>query len=333
MKALLCKKFGPVSELSWEETADPVAGPNEIVIDIKAAGLNYPDNLIVQGLYQFKPDLPFSPGHEGAGVISSVGKDVSSLRVGDNVVFFKGFGAFAEKIVVHESFAFSIPQSFPHHVAAGIFMVYGTSLHALLQRANINEKDEVLVLGAAGGVGLAAVDIAKAYGARVVAAVSNKEKADVCIGRGADDIIVYGSEKLDKDSQMAFTKELKSKSKNGGYSIIYDPVGDCYSEPALRSIGWKGTYLVVGFAAGKIPSFPANLMLLKGCAVSGVFIGRFQKEEPVIHAKNLEKIGSLLAGGKINPFISKTVPMKDAVSSIEDIARRRVLGKVVFLNN
>ena len=333
MKALLCKKFGPVSELSWEETADPVAGPSEIVIDIKAAGLNYPDNLIVQGLYQFKPDLPFSPGHEGAGVISSVGKDVSSLRVGDNVVFFKGFGAFAEKIVVHESFAFSIPQSFPHHVAAGIFMVYGTSLHALLQRANINEKDEVLVLGAAGGVGLAAVDIAKAYGARVVAAVSNKEKADVCIGRGADDIIVYGSEKLDKDSQMAFTKELKSKSKNGGYSIIYDPVGDCYSEPALRSIGWKGTYLVVGFAAGKIPSFPANLMLLKGCAVSGVFIGRFQKEEPVIHAKNLEKIGSLLAGGKINPFISKTVPMKDAVSSIEDIARRRVLGKVVFLNN
>lgn len=333
MKALLCKKFGPVSELSWEETADPVAGPNEIVIDIKAAGLNYPDNLIVQGLYQFKPDLPFSPGHEGAGVISSVGKDVSSLRVGDNVVFFKGFGAFAEKIVVHESFAFSIPQSFPHHVAAGIFMVYGTSLHALLQRANINEKDEVLVLGAAGGVGLAAVDIAKAYGARVVAAVSNKEKADVCIGRGADDIIVYGSEKLDKDSQIAFTKELKSKSKNGGYSIIYDPVGDCYSEPALRSIGWKGTYLVVGFAAGKIPSFPANLMLLKGCAVSGVFIGRFQKEEPVIHAKNLEKIGDLLAGGKINPFISKTVPMKDAVSSIEDIARRRVLGKVVFLNN
>jgi len=333
MKALLCKKFGPVSELSWEETADPVAGPNEIVIDIKAAGLNYPDNLIVQGLYQFKPDLPFSPGHEGAGVISSVGKDVSSLKVGDNVVFFKGFGAFAEKIVVHESFAFSIPQSFPHHVAASIFMVYGTSLHALLQRANINEKDEVLVLGAAGGVGLAAVDIAKAYGARVVAAVSNKEKADVCIGRGADDIIVYGSEKLDKDSQMAFTKELKSKSKNGGYSIIYDPVGDCYSEPALRSIGWKGTYLVVGFAAGKIPSFPANLMLLKGCAVSGVFIGRFQKEEPVIHAKNLEKIGGLLAGGKINPFISKTVPMKDAVSSIEDIARRRVLGKVVFLNN
>jgi NADPH2:quinone reductase len=333
MKALLCKKFGPVSELSWEETADPVAGPNEIVIDIKAAGLNYPDNLIVQGLYQFKPDLPFSPGHEGAGVISSVGKDVSSLRVGDRVVFFKGFGAFAERVVVHETFAFPIPQSFPDHVAAGFFMVYGTSLHALLQRANISEKDEVLVLGAAGGVGLAAVDIAKAYGARVVAAVSNKEKAEVCIGYGVDDVIVYGSKKLDKDGQIAFTKELKSKSKRGGYSIIYDPVGDCFSEPALRSIGWGGTYLVVGFAAGKIPSLPSNLMLLKGCAVSGVFIGRFQKEEPVVHAKNLKTLGVLLAEGKINPLISKTVPMKDAVSSIEDIARRKILGKVVFLND
>ena len=333
MKALLCKKFGPVSELSWEETADPVAGPNEIVIDIKAAGLNYPDNLIVQGLYQFKPNLPFSPGHEGAGIVSSVGKGVSSLKVGDNVVFFKGFGAFAEKVVVHETFAFPIKQSFPHYVAAGVFMVYGTSLHALLQRANISEKDEVLVLGAAGGVGLAAVDIAKAYGARVVAAVSNKEKAEVCVGYGADDVVIYGGEKLDKDGQVAFTKELKSKSKNGGYSIIYDPVGDCFSEPALRSIGWGGTYLVVGFAAGKIPSFPANLMLLKGCAVSGVFIGRFQKEEPVVHAKNLKKIGTLLAEGKINPFISKTVPMKDAASSIEDIAKRKVLGKVVFLND
>ena len=333
MKALLCKKFGPVSELSWEETADPVAGLNEIVIDVKAAGLNYPDNLIVQGLYQFKPDLPFSPGHEGAGVISSVGKDVSSLRVGDRVVFFKGFGAFAERVVVHETFAFSIPQSFPDHVAAGFFMVYGTSLHALLQRANISEKDEVLVLGAAGGVGLAAVDIAKAYGARVVAAVSNKEKAEVCIGYGVDDVIVYGSKKLDKDGQIAFTKELKSKSKRGGYSIIYDPVGDCFSEPALRSIGWGGTYLVVGFAAGKIPSLPSNLMLLKGCAVSGVFIGRFQKEEPVVHAKNLKTLGALLAEGKINPLISKTVPMKDAVSSIEDIARRKILGKVVFLND
>jgi NADPH2:quinone reductase len=333
MKALLCKKFGPVSELSWEETADPVAGPNEIVIDIKAAGLNYPDNLIVQGLYQFKPNLPFSPGHEGAGIVSSVGKGASSLKVGDNVVFFKGFGAFAEKVVVHETFAFPITQSFPHYVAAGVFMVYGTSLHALLQRANISEKDEVLVFGAAGGVGLAAVDIAKAYGARVVAAVSNKEKAEVCVGYGADDVVIYGGEKLDKDGQVAFTKELKSKSKNGGYSIIYDPVGDCFSEPALRSIGWGGTYLVVGFAAGKIPSFPANLMLLKGCAVSGVFIGRFQKEEPVVHAKNKKKIGTLLAEGKINPFISKTVPMKDAASSIEDIAKRKVLGKVVFLND
>ena len=333
MKAILCKEFAPVSKLFWEEVPDPVAGPNEIVIDVKAAGLNYPDHLIVQGLYQFRPDLPFSPGHEGAGVVSSIGERVSSAKIGDNVAFFKGFGAFAEKIVVHETFAFPISPSFPHHVAAGVFMVYGTSLHALIQRANIGKDDEVLVLGAAGGVGLAAVDIAKAYGARVVAAVSTKEKAEVCAGYGADDIVIYGENKLDKEDQVAFTKELKSKSKRGGYSIIYDPVGDCFSEPALRSIGWGGTYLVVGFAAGKIPSFPINLMLLKGCAVSGVFIGRFQKEEPATNAQNLKTIGKLLAEGKINPFISKTVPMKDAVSSIEDIAKRKVLGKVVFVND
>jgi NADPH2:quinone reductase len=284
-------------------------------------------------LYQFKPDLPFSPGHEGAGVISAVGSEVSSFKVGDNVAFFKGFGAFAEKIAVHETLAFPIPSSFPHHVAAGVFMAYGTSLHALLQRANISEKDEVLVLGAAGGVGLAAVDLAKAYGARVVAAVSTKEKAEVCVKYGADDVIVYGEKRLDKDAQVSFTKELKSKSVSGGYSIIYDPVGDCFAEPALRSIGWGGTYLVVGFAAGKIPSFPINLMLLKGCAVSGVFIGRFQQEEPSVQEKNLKTIGSFLAEGKINPFISKTVPMKDAASSIQDIAQRKVVGKVVFLNN
>jgi len=332
MKAILCKEFAPVSELVWEEVPDPVAKPNEVVIDIKAAGLNYPDSLIVQGLYQFKPDLPFSPGHEGAGIVSSVGSEVSSLEVGDSVAFFKGFGAFAEKIVVPERLAFPIPSSFPFHVAAGVFMVYGTSLHALLQRANISENDEVLVLGAAGGVGLAAVDLAKAYGARVVAAVSTKEKAEVCVKYGADDIIIYGEKSLDKDAQKSFTKELKSKSIQGGYSIIYDPIGDCFAEPALRSVGWGGTYLVVGFAAGKIPSFPTNLMLLKGCAVSGVFIGRFQQEEPAVQAKNLKKIGSLLAGGKISPFISKTVPMKDAVSSIQDIAQRKVLGKVVFTN-
>ena len=333
MKALLCKEFAPISELVWEDVPDPVAKPNEVVIDIKAAGLNYPDSLIVQGLYQFRPDLPFAPGHEGAGIVSAVGSEVSSLRVGDSVAFFKGFGAFAEKIAVHETLAFPIPSSFPHHVAAGVFMAYGTSLHALLQRANISEKDEVLVLGAAGGVGLAAVDLAKAYGARVVAAVSTKEKAEVCVKYGADDVIVYGEKRLDKDAQVSFTKELKSKSVSGGYSIIYDPVGDCFAEPALRSIGWGGTYLVVGFAAGKIPSFPINLMLLKGCAVSGVFIGRFQQEEPSVQEKNLKTIGSFLAEGKINPFISKTVPMKDAASSIQDIAQRKVVGKVVFLNN
>ena len=333
MKAVVCKKFAPVSELVWEEVADPVAGPGEIVIDVKAAGLNYPDNLIVQGLYQFQPERPFSPGHEGSGVVSSVGADVKMHNVGDSVAFFKGFGAFAEKIVVSERMAFPIPKNFPHKIAAGVFMVYGTSYHGLVQRAKINKDDEVLVLGAAGGVGLAAVDIAKSFGARVVAAVSTKEKAEVCKNYGVDDVVIYGKEKLDKEGQKAFTKELKSKSTRGGFSIIYDPIGDCFAEPALRSIGWGGTYLVVGFAAGKIPAFPTNLMLLKGCAVSGVFIGRFQQEEPKQNAQNLKEIGELLGSGKLTPFISETIPMSESVEAIERIAKRGVVGKVVFVNN
>ena len=333
MKAIICKKFAPVSELVWEEVADPVAGAGEIVVDVKAAGLNYPDNLIVQGLYQFQPERPFSPGHEGSGVVSSVGADVKMHSVGDSVAFFKGFGAFAEKIVVSERMAFPIPKSFPHKIAAGVFMVYGTSYHGLVQRAKINKEDEVLVLGAAGGVGLAAVDIAKSFGARVVAAVSTKEKAEVCKGYGVDDVVIYGEEKLDKEGQIALTKELKSKSVRGGFSIIYDPIGDCFAEPALRSISWGGTYLVVGFAAGKIPSFPTNLMLLKGCAVSGVFIGRFQQEDPQQNAQNLKEIGELLGSGKLAPFISETIPMSESVGAIERIANRGVVGKVVFVND
>jgi|TARA_B100001245_G_scaffold221876_1_gene193574 NADPH2:quinone reductase len=333
MKAIMCKEFAPVESLSWEEVPDPVPEDNEIVVDVKAAGLNYPDNLIVRGLYQFKPELPFSPGHEGAGIVSGVGKKVSSFEVGDKVAFFKGFGAFAEKIVVPENFVFPLPKELPFHVAGGMFMVYTTSFHALVQRANIKNGDEVLVLGASGGVGLAAVDIARAYGARVVAAVSTKEKAEVCASYGADEVVVYGTDKLNKEEQIAFTQELKSKSTKGGYDIIYDPVGDCYAEPALRAIGWAGTYLVVGFAGGKIPSFPTNLMLLKGCAVSGVFIGRFQATEPKQNTKNLAEIGRLLSEGKITPFISNTVPMKDAVASIKAIAERRVLGKLVFVND
>ena len=333
MKAIICKNFAPVSELVWEEVDDPVAGPGEIVVDVKAAGLNYPDNLIVRGLYQFQPQRPFSPGHEGSGVVTSVGSDVQMHSVGDCVAFFKGFGAFAEKIVVSERMAFTIPKSFPHKIAAGVFMVYGTSYHGLVQRAKINKEDEVLVLGAAGGVGLAAVDIAKSFGARVVAAVSTKEKAEVCRGYGVDDVVIYGEEKLNKEGQKSLTKELKSKSVRGGFSIIYDPIGDCFAEPALRSIGWGGTYLVVGFAAGKIPSFPTNLMLLKGCAVSGVFIGRFQQEEPQQNAQNLKEIGELLGSGKLTPFISETIPMSESIDAIERIAKRGVLGKVVFIND
>ena len=235
--------------------------------------------------------------------------------------------------MLSEGLAFSIPDTLPHPVAAGVFMVYGTSYHALVQRANITKNDEVLVLGASGGVGLAAVDIAKSFGARVVAAVSSKEKADVCKRYNVDDVVVYGKEKLDQEGQKLLTKELKSKSKRGGFSIIYDPLGDCFAEPALRSISWGGTYLVVGFAAGKIPLLPAKLMLLKGCAVSGVFIGRFQQEEPKQNAQNIQEIGGLLSSGKLTPFISETIPMAESVDAIERIAKRGVIGKVVFIND
>lgn len=333
MKAIVCKKFSSVSDLSWEELPDPSAGPYEIVVDVKAAGLNYPDNLIVRGLYQFKPELPFSPGHEGSGIVSSVGDRVKDFRVGDSVAFFKGYGAFAEKIVVPASFAFKIPDNFPHHIAAGVFMVYGTSFHALVQRANISKEDNVLVLGAAGGVGLAAVDIAKSFGARVVAAVSTKEKASICSKYGVDDVVVYGKEKLSSEDQKSFTEELKIKSGGSGFSIIYDPLGDCFAEPALRSISWGGTYLVVGFAAGKIPRFPTNIMLLKGCSVSGVFIGRFQKEEPKKSSQNMSRIGELISKGALSPLITETIPMSGAVEAIERIANRGVVGKVVFIND
>jgi len=304
-------------------------GPGEIQVALNASGLNFSDLVKFSGTYQVQTPRPFVVGGEASGRVVAVGSSVQDLLIGDVVLAPTGCVRFQ---TLRANEATKVPDGIDLTVAASFRQNYQTAIDGLL-RAQLRPGETLLVQGAAGGVGLAAVDIAKAYGARVVAAVSNKEKAEVCIGYGVDDVIVYGSKKLDKDGQIAFTKELKSKSKRGGYSIIYDPVGDCFSEPALRSIGWGGTYLVVGFAAGKIPSLPSNLMLLKGCAVSGVFIGRFQKEEPVVHAKNLKTLGALLAEGKINPLISKTVPMKDAVSSIEDIARRKILGKVVFLND
>ena len=332
MKTLHCKEFGPVENLVWEEAESPEPGEHEVIVSIKAAALNFPDFLIVQGLYQFKPELPFAPGNEGSGVIKKVGKSVTRFKEGDRVYFMAPWGAFSEEACMHEFGVMPIPDDISFELAASYQMAYGTSYHALVQRGEISNQDEILVLGASGGVGLAALDIAKAKGARVVAAVSTKEKAEICKEYGADELIIYGEGPKTKDESKAFSNELKSKSLKGGYDIIYDPIGDCYTEPAFRAIGWKGKYLVVGFAAGEIPKLPINLTLLKGASLVGVFWGTFTGLESEVNQKNIAEINQLLSEGKIKPLISKEVPMENAVEAIKMIGNRGVIGKVVLVN-
>ena len=332
MKILHCKKYGPVDNLVWEEVESPEPQDNEVLIDIKAAALNFPDFLIVQGLYQFKPELPFAPGNEGAGIIKKTGKNVTRFKEGDRVYFMAPHGAFAEQICINEFGVFPIPDEISFQLAASYQMAYGTSYHALVQRGDLSEGDEVLILGASGGVGLAALDIVKAKGARAVVGVSTEEKAEICRDYGADEVIVYGTGPKDKEEAKAFSAELKSKSIKGGYDIIYDPIGDCYAEPAFRAIGWKGKYLVVGFAAGQIPKLPINLTLLKGASVVGVFWGAFTGREFEENQKNISDINRMLSVGEIKPLISKEIPMENAVEAIQMIGSRGVVGKVVLVN-
>ena len=332
MKILHCKKYGPVDNLVWEEVESPEPQDNEVLIDIKAAALNFPDFLIVQGLYQFKPELPFAPGNEGAGTIRKTGKNVTRFKEGDRVYFMAPHGAFAEQICINEFGVFPIPDEISFQLAASYQMAYGTSYHALVQRGDLSEGDEVLILGASGGVGLAALDIVKAKGARAVVGVSTEEKAKICRDYGADEVIVYGTGPKDKEEAKAFSAELKSKSIKGGYDIIYDPIGDCYAEPAFRAIGWKGKYLVVGFAAGQIPKLPINLTLLKGASVVGVFWGAFTGREFEENQKNISDINRMLSIGEIKPLISKEIPMENAVEAIQMIGSRGVVGKVVLVN-
>ena len=332
MKILHCKEYGPIENLVWEDIETREPSENEVVVSIKAAALNFPDFLIVQGLYQFKPELPFAPGNEGAGVIKKIGKNVTRFKEGDRVYFMAPYGAFAEEACMNEFGVFPISDEVSFELAASYQMAYGTSYHALVQRGELKKDDEVLILGASGGVGLAALDIAKAKGARVIAGVSTEEKANICREYGADDVVVYGDGPSDKDTAKLFSTELKSKSTKGGYDIIYDPIGDCYAEPAFRSIGWKGKYLVVGFAAGLIPKLPINLTLLKGASVVGVFWGAFTGREVEENQKNIADINSLLSNGEIKPLISKKIPMEDAIEAINLIGSRGVVGKVVLVN-
>ncbi len=322
MRALVCESFGPIEQLKVTETPDPEPAPDHVVVDVKAAGLNFPDVLCVQGLYQFKPETPFTPGQEAAGVISALGEGVSRFQVGDRVAFVGLTGAFAEKALVHSFAVGKIPDSMPFETAAGFSMAYGTSYYALKQRGGLQPGETLLVLGAAGGVGLAAVELGKAMGARVIAAASTAEKLEAARAAGADEGVNYAEEDL-----RARMKELTG---GAGVDVIYDPVGGDYAEPALRSMGWGGRYLVIGFAAGEIPRIPLNLTLLKSCQIVGVFWGAWLGRAPAEHAANMAELFSFFEAGKLKPHVSARYPLADAQTGLADLAARKAVGKIVL---
>jgi NADPH2:quinone reductase len=321
MKAVLCKAFGPAETLVLEEIASPEAKSNEVLLQIHAAGVNFPDTLIIEGKYQFKPPFPFSPGGEAAGVVTAVGEKVSHLKVGDRVMALTGWGSFAEEVAVPGYNVMPIPASMDFASAAAFGMTYGTSMHALKQRANLQPGETLLVLGASGGVGLAAVEIGKAMGARVIAAASSAEKLEVAKAAGADELINYSESNL-KD-------EVKRLTGGQGADVIYDPVGGDLFDAAIRSIAWNGRLLVVGFASGRIPELPVNLTLLKGAAVVGVFWGSFAQRQPQDNAANFQQLFAWHAAGKLKPLVSQTFPLAQAGEAINCLGQRKAVGKVV----
>ncbi|WP_122553260.1 NADPH:quinone oxidoreductase family protein [Pseudomonas viridiflava] len=321
MKALLCKAFGPASTLVLEDIPAPDVKKNEILLDIHAAGVNFPDTLIIEGKYQFKPPFPFSPGSEAAGVISVVGENVTHLKPGDRVMALTGWGSFAEQVAVPNYNVLPIPESMDFTIAAAFSMTYGTSMHALKQRANLQPGETLLVLGASGGVGLAAVEIGKALGARVIAAASSAEKLEVAKNAGADELINYTDTSL-KD-------EIKRLTNGNGADVIYDPVGGDLFDQAIRAIAWNGRLLVVGFASGRIPELPVNLALLKGASVVGVFWGSFAQRQPQDNAANFKQLFAWFEEGKLKPLVSQVYPLERAGEAIDALGGRRAVGKVV----
>lgn len=322
MKAVLCENWGRPDTLRIAELADVIPGPGQIAIDVKAAGVNFPDVLIIQNKYQFKPELPFTPGSELSGVVRALGDGVTNAKVGDKVIAFIGHGAFAQQVLVPANATIPMPPDMDFDTAAAITLTYGTSHHAVVDRAQLKAGETMLVLGAAGGVGLAAIEIGKALGATVIAAASTHEKLEICRQHGADAVINYSTEDL---------REAIRVATNGkGPDVIYDPVGGIYTEPAFRSIAWRGRYLVVGFANGEIPKLPLNLMLLKGASLIGVFWGEFAKREPKANALAMRELITWLAEGKIKPHISGRYALKDTANALNDLAARKVTGKIVI---
>lgn len=323
MKAVMCRQFGPPEDLAVEELPPLVAGEGEVVIRVRAAGVNFPDSLIIQNQYQIKPPLPFSPGGELAGEITAVGPGVPPERLGQSVIAFTAWGAFAEQAVVPQDRLIPIPEGMPFDVAGSFLMTYGTCYHALRDRGALAPGETVLVLGAAGGIGLAAVEIAKALGARVIAAASSDEKLAVCREHGADELINYREQDL--------RERLKTLTQGRGVDLVCDPVGGAYSEPALRAMAWRGRYLVIGFADGNIPRIALNLPLLKGCSVVGVFWGDFVRREPEAAQRDLQALVALYRAGRIHPHISARYPLDQVPQALRALMARQVSGKAVVV--
>lgn len=328
MKALLSRIPGGPDTLTLEDIPDPVVGTGEVRVEVRACGVNFPDLLIIQDLYQYKPTRPFSPGGEVSGVVDAVGTGVTNVRVGDRVLLSPARNGMAEKTVGPAGNCWKIPDSMPFDEAAALLLTYGTSQHALKDRARLLPGETLLVLGAGGGVGLAAVELGKAMGARVVAAASSVEKLALATERGADAVVQYASGALEKTEARTLTDRFKAACGPDGAQVIYDPVGGAYCEAALRAIGWQGRHLVVGFTAG-IPKLPLNLPLLKGCQIVGVFWGEFITRSPGLHAANVAALMDLYCKGQIKPAITERFPMARGGDAIARLGSRQARGKIV----
>jgi len=322
MKAVLCKQHGGPATLVVEEVAPPQPQAGEVVVAVHAAAVNFPDTLIIENKYQFKPTLPFSPGGEVAGTVKSVGPDVREFAPGDRVIAVCGWGGFADEVAVRATRVVHLQDGVPMDAAASLVLTYGTSHYALQERAQLRAGETLLVLGAAGGTGLSAVEIGKLMGARVIAAASSEAKLALCREYGADAVIDY--------SQEGWRERLKAMTGGRGVDVVYDPVGGAYTEPALRSMAWGGRLLVIGFTTGDIPRPALNLPLLKGCSIVGVFYGGFAEHEPQRHRALLAELMQWLAQGRIKPAITSRRPIEEATEALKDVAARRALGKIVL---
>ncbi len=327
MKAILSKAPGGPDTLVLEDLPAPEAGPGQVVLEVRAVGVNYPDVLIIQDMYQFKPERPFAPGGEVSGIVKAVGEGVSHVKPGDRVIGSTGWGGMAEEIALDAIRCIPIPDTMPFDEAAAFLMTYGTSHYALKDRGHVKPGESLLVLGAAGGVGLAAVELGKAMGMTVIAAASSQDKVDLALAKGADKGLVYPTGALDRGQQKALSEEIKSLG-GGGVDVIYDGVGGDYAEPALRAMNWDGRFLVIGFPAG-IPKMPLNLTLLKSCNIVGVFWGAFTARYPDSNKENIADLFRLYGEGKIRPHVSNTYPLEQAGAAITELAERRAQGKVV----